>query len=378
MIIKNNSNCITKAQQVLSIFQQIQELAPAVSKKGIGNFDIDKEFDYLNKTLFDSQVVKPPILGFMVDRKRVGVVNSTYRDGKPVSISLLISNSYDLTIQQFRSILCHEFIHLIQNTKGMVIKNQADAHSGFFLVKMKEINDKIIQLGLQDQIESVKPTEDSTVIKTFENDKLKQEAGIILVKYTNRKGEIENYISAMSLDGLMLNLDTFTKSIKTNYPLSEIEYYKCQSSFLKKYKIVSSNFRKNFSIIGISDIDYQTLVKDGIKINPDEIPTSTMLTTRLKKSVGVMLVKKSDNSCLAGIAELEGLKANMDYYKDLFKYNYKKNYSIYFLSSDNFILSNYPMVKKNFTKIGMYKISDTDYASLINDPATIIIDKTEM
>lgn len=341
---------MNKSLQILNLF--LEEDKYKVSNKILKDFNIKKEFDYINKMLFDNTVPMPPILGYMENRKMLGVVQSDIINRKLVTTSLLISNSYDLTIQQFRSVLAHECIHLIQNEKQMIYKNSKVAHGSFFISKKDELNNKIKALGLESEINPIVATEDPAEISTFSDDRFKKPVGFFVIHQDDKK-----LIMVVDLNVMITMKNEIINVINKNYKDHTIEFLQSDNSILKKYKLVTK--LTSYSIYGLSDSDYLSLKNDSKEIDDNDVNN-----IKLKKPVGVIILKKSEDAYSIGIYDLQGMIDNIEVYPELFKIAHK-NFEVYFLKSDDMLLSTYKVVKKDFKKPVMYLYSKDKFDKLL-------------
>lgn len=105
------------------------------------SFNLQKNYDLLNKHLFDNELPQIP-LGWEKSKKRAGVLHTIITRStrtRTVTIKKLsLSNFYNFTDQQYLDTLAHEMIHVWQVTTQTIDL----AHGIFFRHKMKEINDK--------------------------------------------------------------------------------------------------------------------------------------------------------------------------------------------------------------------------------------------
>lgn len=104
------------------------------------NYDIQKEFDFLNKLLFEGKIKNVPIKLEKNKNSSARVISTRYYN-KPEEIKYLgISKNFKMKNKIFRDILAHELIHIymIQNQ----IKDFGGYHGIIFKKFMDEINKK--------------------------------------------------------------------------------------------------------------------------------------------------------------------------------------------------------------------------------------------
>lgn len=346
---------MTKAENILRLFEKI----------GL-SYDLDKEFDYLNNTLFNGEIVKPPVLEYVVNKKKLGLCTPFMLNGKIYTASIQISSTYNLTLQQLRSVLAHEMIHALQNQKQMSFKNGEEAHSGFFITMIDSINNLIKSKNLDNEIDSIKRTEDSTEINTFDNKPLKEFVGVAIINEPNKP----KMCSVFKLDSMLIDIKNLNKLLLRNFKNATIEFYKSNNSTLIKFKVTSKTSK--FDLVNISDKDYESITKDSVKLDPDsELDVSVM--NKLKKPVGVILVDIGTKDKLIGVYELEGMKETIPTYVEKLTYTYRSNFKAYFLSCDIPIVNKYVLIKKDFKVIKMYGINQIDFDLILNN--STVIDK---
>lgn len=123
-------------------------------------YDIKKEFDELNKLLFDNEVPFPDI-SFDSHKTRVAWVSckGTYNKSgwsDIYDITLHYNKNLSLSQEQFRNTLAHEMIHLLLY-KRKVFKDYGGDHGIYFTREMDRINNMNVGIKIAPKNDTITP-----------------------------------------------------------------------------------------------------------------------------------------------------------------------------------------------------------------------------
>jgi hypothetical protein len=202
------------------------------------DFDIKKEYDFLNKDQFND--ILPKIkLGWNRQIRAGGLVNADFNKAhdkiKPSSVELLLSKCFQRTYNGWINILLHEMIHV----RVMLYDDCKEIHGFFFKQWMDKVNKNGYYVALDDIQKDRKIT-------------CKKEVGAILYE-----GKNEYYISTVHKEKLedwylilSRKLYLLKKDFKTIYFMitddSELIYYpvKYKLNELNSLEINKELFKK--------------------------------------------------------------------------------------------------------------------------------------
>lgn len=202
----------------ISLFESFQE------------FDLESEFDYLNKVLFDGTLERVPLKWVNTKTRSGALVGSIVKQGRVVveeRISHIeISRFFNKTRDSLLGILAHEMIHLwiFQN------KIKDDSHHGHqFMKKLRELNDKkIVHIPLKDTVADDTVANESPLSKP------------VVVFYQHdqtRDAKLLAIIDEKTFDGKAIDsiLDTVSYTSKMGKRSFEVTFFKSTDGFLKRY-----------------------------------------------------------------------------------------------------------------------------------------------
>lgn len=123
-------------------------------------YDIKKEFDELNKLLFNNEVPFPEI-SFDSHKTRVAWVDSkgTYTKrglSEVYNIVLHFNKNLSLTPEQFRNTLAHEMIHLLLYERK-IFNDYGGDHGVYFTREMDRINNMNIGIKISPKNDTISP-----------------------------------------------------------------------------------------------------------------------------------------------------------------------------------------------------------------------------
>jgi hypothetical protein len=123
-------------------------------------YDIKKEFDNLNKLLFDNEVPFPEI-SFDSDKKRVAWVTckGTYTKSgwsDIYDIVLHFNKNLSLTPEQFKNTLAHEMIHLLLYQRK-IFRDYGGDHGVIFSSEMDRINNMNVGIKISPKNDTISP-----------------------------------------------------------------------------------------------------------------------------------------------------------------------------------------------------------------------------
>jgi predicted SprT family Zn-dependent metalloprotease len=238
--------------------------AVPVKGKQLKDFDINKEFDYLNKYLFDKQVLKPPYFKWTRLKTATGqVIVRVRRDHQKRYLEtnvlyLQITNMYDLSKEHFRAVLAHEMIHVLMHQKKEV-KSRADVHGWKFSAYARKANEiikqrnlAIGQITLTDSIASTFPYVETGKEKPLE---------FVHVKVYNKE-EIGNIYKSQKLSKNLMQTEDWLYRIGRWYE-PDIHFTVYETTHPELYKYKTSTKLKNFGIFNFTQSEIREIVANS-------------------------------------------------------------------------------------------------------------------
>lgn len=220
-------------------------------------FDLESEFNYLNKLLFDGKLEIVPLKwsntktrsGAMVGQR---TVRGTGRHKVVVEEHIKhieISKFYNKTLDQIRGILAHEMIHLYIFQQ----KIEDDGHHGHqFMRLLKEINGKgIINVPLKDDAADDIPTDTTDLKKpvvVFESNDLTRNAHLIALIDTSA-------FNPEVMESIISTIEYTSKVGKRDF---DVKFYESTDSILKKFPVKKKVKYAN-------DLKYVSMPENGVK-----------------------------------------------------------------------------------------------------------------
>lgn len=131
--------------------------------------DIEKQFNYLNKLLFNDEL-EMPIYSFDMNKNRSAWVSfdiTKNKYGNAISVTNIIlhfSKNCVFTPEQFMNTLAHEMIHLYQFHKNILIDRGGD-HGVFFTHEMDRINDMNVGIKITPTNDAITPFQQRKELK---------------------------------------------------------------------------------------------------------------------------------------------------------------------------------------------------------------------
>ena len=157
-----------KAETKKLIYKSMLSFKDFVNEKLDFKFehDVEKEFDYLNKLLFNSELILPPY-SFDVNKNRSAWVYSEYWNIPNMykEITLHFSKNCILTPEQFRNTLAHEMIHLWLYHKN-ILKDYGGPHGVFFTREMDRINNMNVGIKISPKNDEITPFQQRKELKS--------------------------------------------------------------------------------------------------------------------------------------------------------------------------------------------------------------------
>ena len=210
---------------------------------------LKKDFDYINKLLFDNQVKDVPV-NYFHSKTKAGVME--VKKGK---ISIKITRFFELSEPQRRSIMAHEMIHALMTQNDIPDNND---HGKTFMKIVSDMNKKQDEfvISKSEQLSEIKPAS-----------KNKKPLGVIVFKIN------KDDIGGVFVDDKIINdrklLNEFCDNLKeyTKLPQSvfkkaktiKLEFWKCDDPYLSKFKIKRTLSLISLEINNISANELKTI-----------------------------------------------------------------------------------------------------------------------
>ena len=122
--------------------------------------DIEKEFNDLNKLLFNGEVILPPYAVSVNKHVSAWVSSIQTKKGRTVidesDVKLNFSKNCILTPEQFRNTLAHEMIHLLLSQRR-VFSDYGGDHGIFFTNEMDRINNMSVGIKISSTNDQITP-----------------------------------------------------------------------------------------------------------------------------------------------------------------------------------------------------------------------------
>jgi hypothetical protein len=131
--------------------------------------DIEKQFNYLNKLLFNNEL-KMPIYSFNMNKNRsawvsFNIIRNKYGTAIDITnIVLHFSKNYIFTPEQFMNTLAHEMIHLYQFHKK-ILNDRGGDHGLFFTHEMDRINMMNVNIKITPTNDAIEPSQQRKDLK---------------------------------------------------------------------------------------------------------------------------------------------------------------------------------------------------------------------
>jgi len=218
--------------------------------------ELKKDFDYINKLIFDNQVKEVP-LGYFNSKTKAGVME--VKNGK---MSIKITKFFELSKQQRLSILAHEMIHVLMYQNNIKDNN---SHGRTFMKIVDDLNKKQDEfiISKTEMLSDFKPTT-----------KNKKEIGVIVFKLGKDDEHQAVFVNKEIINDRNL-LNDFCDQLKEyiKHPLNvfkkdsiiKLEFWKCDDPYLSKFKIKRVLHLRNLELDVISANDLKT-IQTGKKI----------------------------------------------------------------------------------------------------------------
>lgn len=222
--------------------------------------DLEKEFRYLNRKVFNGNIIKVPQLKWKQLKNKVGHIKwrRNEDEGTNTIIELALTTFYNLPVETLRNILIHEMIHvyLVQEFENDPSKiTGKNSHGEVFTKMMNDINKKFTEYNIQ-------PTEDVDDYDVEETSVRKKKYYFVIMKKQDGQ-RIFVFKKLISID-LDREMDSIQRSISFNKAIEKVEYGQSDELFLQK-KLVSRDMRtaiKYQKVDFLTDKEYKELQKD--------------------------------------------------------------------------------------------------------------------
>lgn len=102
------------------------------------NFNIEKEYAYLNRLLFNNELPKNLKLSWIKSKVKFGLAKAKMENGQAVPTEINLSDFFEVTYEQMMGILVHEMVHTYLQQNQLF--NDKYPHDHVFSKKVDDIN----------------------------------------------------------------------------------------------------------------------------------------------------------------------------------------------------------------------------------------------
>ena len=212
--------------------------------------DVEKEFDYLNKLLFNGEVIYPKV---SFDPHKIKIAWVSFKDG----IVLHFNKNFILPPDQFRNVLAHEMIHLFLEKKPG-FRDYGGDHGVFFTREMDRINNMNIGIKISPR-DSILPSQQ----------RIKKEKDYYVIFFNWKDEKI--LCPFFELEVCEEFWETAIKSLKMFSPKGTITLYMAKTNLSEIGFYIVARKSKRVKQQMISDELYDKLLKESEIIKKEDI-----------------------------------------------------------------------------------------------------------
>lgn len=216
----------------------------------INKTDLKKDFDYLNKLMFDNKLI-PIKLEWFKNKNIIGLATFVGNQAESIKISIF----FKMTRKQYMEVLAHEMVHVFMHQQGI---NDSTVHGNKFIKFINDLNKKFPEFN-------IKPTEDASYYTV--NNNIKKPIGVIVFTLDDNdymgifvdRNIIDN---SEILSKFVADIQKYIERVPNNIFVRNkkvvMDFYKGDNPELSKFKIKRVLSMSNLQF---SDIKEQDLMK---------------------------------------------------------------------------------------------------------------------